>query len=267
MAKTIVVFAPHPDDVEFYAGGLMALYARDGAKIIIVTATDGRCGSYEYEGEELVRARTEEAESAAKIMGAEPPIWLGYQDFELDQEKPRVLREKLVRIIRQYKPDVVISEDPFAPDEPHPDHRALAWAASDAINYASLPLIYPEQLKEGLEIHYVTEKYYYAESSINVNKIIDISEVMQIKLEALTAHKSQMRFLVEDFIRQARVAGLDLASILGDTISDPNAAIGLAMMTSASEAGKKIGVEYGEPFRYSRFHPFIESILEASQTS
>lgn len=265
MARTVVVFAPHPDDAEFYAGGLMAIFAKEAARIIIVTATDGRCGSFEEEGETLVNIRKEESENAARVIGAERPIMLGYRDFELDQEKPYVLREKLVRLIRQYQPDVVIAEDPYSPDEPHPDHRALAWAASDAINYASLPQIYPQHLKEGLDVHFVTEKYYYAESIVNVNKVVDISEVMPIKLAALIEHKSQMRFLVEDFLRQGNIAGLDLNSIMGETISDPNAAISLAMTTSAAEAGKKIGVEYGEPYRYSRFHPFIESILEASQ--
>lgn len=263
MTKTILIFAPHPDDAEFYAGGLLALFAREKSRIIIVTATDGRCGSYQQQGDELAQIRGAEAKEAAEILSAEPPIWLGYRDFELDLEKPGEIRRKLIWLIREYKPEVVISEDPYAPDEPHPDHRTLAWAAMEAVSYSSLPAIYPDQLAEGLSIHFVPEKYFYAENNTNANRIVDISNVFETKLAALMAHKSQIEFLVEDFIRQAKIAGMDLNAIPGDIFSDPNQAIRIAMSTSAAEAGKKIGIQYGEPYRYSRFHPYIENVLQA----
>jgi LmbE family N-acetylglucosaminyl deacetylase len=263
MPKTILALVPHPDDAEFYAGGTLAKMIAEGAKAIIIVATDGRCGSFQHGSQILIHLRAEEAKHAAAVLGAEPPIMLGHADMGLDSLRPGLLREQFIRLIRQYKPDIVFAEDPFATDEFHPDHRAVAWAASDAINYAFLPLVHPEHMTEGLQPHFVPEKYFYAENPAKANKVVDISDTMEKKLAALAEHKTQMTFLVEDVIRQARIAGLDLAALLGDAASDPVAAVGWALKAQAIEVGQKVGVEYGEAFRYVRFHPFVENILES----
>ena len=112
MEKRVLVFAPHPDDAEFFAGGLIASLRDGGAEVTIMTATDGCCGSYRETREELIRIRKAEAQNAAKVLGAEI-IMLGYHDYELDLAAPGELREKLVRLIRTYKPDIVITIDPL----------------------------------------------------------------------------------------------------------------------------------------------------------
>jgi len=262
MTKVILALVPHPDDAEFYAGGTLARMIAEGARVIIVVATDGRCGSFDYDRETLVRLRLEEAKRAAVVLGAEPPVMLGHADMGLDSLPPGLLRGQFIHLIRKYKPDIIFAEDPFAPDEVHPDHRLVAWAASDAINYASLPLVHPEHLADGFQPHFIPEKYFYAENSTSTNKIVDISKTMDKKLAALAEHKTQMTFLVEDVVRQARLAGLDLVALLGDAASDPLAAVGWALKTQASQVGQKIGVQYAEAFRFVRFHPFIESLLE-----
>ena len=262
--KMILALVPHPDDAEFYAGGTIAKMIAEGARAVIVIATDGRRGSFQHDSETLILLRREEAKQAAAVLGAEPPIMLGHADMGLDALPPGFLREQFVRLIRQYKPNVVIAEDPFAPDEVHPDHRAIAWAASDAISYASLPLVHPEHLAEGLQPHFVLEKYFYAENPSGANKFVDVTGTMEKKLAALAEHKTQMTFLVEDVARRARLAGLDLAALLGESANDPMAAIAWALKTQAGKVGQQIGVQYGEAFRYARFHPFIESLLEGS---
>jgi len=170
-----------------------------------------------------------------------------------------VLREQFIRLIRQYKPEVVVAEDPYTIDEPHPDHRAVAWAAYEAIMYAPLPLIYPEHLDEGLETHLVAEKYFYTGSPSRVNRIVDISATMKKKLAALGQHNSQILFLVESISRQAREAGLDLEAALGETAKDASAAFAWAMKAQASEVGRLEGYPYGEAYHYERFHPIVES--------
>ena len=113
MNKTVLALVPHPDDAEWYAGGLLVnLHINENARIIIVIATDGCRGSYEYDHEALVTLREEEACLAAVILGAERPIFLGYHDFELDRLPAGILRENFIRLIRQWKPDIVIAEDP-----------------------------------------------------------------------------------------------------------------------------------------------------------
>lgn len=261
MTKTVLALVPHPDDAEFFAGGTIAKMAREGARVVIVIATDGRRGSFELNGEELARLRAEEARRAARVLGAEPPILLGHPDLELDTLPAGKLREQFIRAIRLHRPAVVIAPDPFASTEIHPDHRAVAWAASDAIAFATLPLMHPEHLADGLETHFVLEKYFYRESPEGANKIVDISDAMGLKLAAMAEHKSQVTFLVEDVMRQAKAAGVDVGAVLGEAAGDPMAALAWALQAQAAEAGQQMGVTYGEAFRYLRFgYPLLEAL-------
>lgn len=264
MAKTVLVLVPHPDDAEIYAGGTIARMARDGARVVIVIATDGRRGSFEHPSETLAPMRAEEARKAAAVLGAEPPLLLGHPDHELDSLPPGRLREQFTRAIRQNRPEVVIAPDPFTPLEIHPDHRAVAWAASEAVAYAHLPLVHAEHIDQGLEPHFTLEKYFYRESSEGANKIVDIGDTMGVKLAALAEHKSQVTFLVEDVMRQAGMAGLDVRAFLGEAAESPMMALTWAMQAQAAQVGAKIGAEYGEAFRYSRFDPLVEALLAAS---
>ena len=262
MPKTVMIFAAHPDDVEYSAGGTVARMIREGARAIGVIASDGCRGSFELDGETLVAVRAEEARRAAKVMGAEPPVLLGHPDLELDRLEAGLLREQFIRLIREHHPDVVIAHDPFAPYEPHPDHRAVGWAASDALAFSPLPLVHPEHLADGLDPHFVPEKYFFSDPPATTNKVVDTSETMAAKMAALAEHKSQVRFLVEDVIRQGKLAGLDLRAILGEALDDPLAALTWAMEAQAAEVGQRIGVAFGEAFRYARFHPFVENLLQ-----
>lgn len=261
MSKSVLVLTPHPDDAEFFAGGTIAKMVAEGAQVVIVVTSDGNKGSFDYDSQSLAQIRREEALRAAAVLGAEPPVFLGHPDMELDRLPPGFLREQFIRAIRRHKPDVVIAEDPFAPYEVHPDHRAVAWAASDALNAAHLPLVHPEHLTEGLQPHFVVEKYFYVEHVPAANRVVDISETMGRKLAALSEHRSQVVFLVEEVVRQARLAGVDLERIVGGALSDPMAAMAWAVQAQAAEIGQRIGVRFGEAFRYVRFHPMIEAIL------
>jgi N,N'-diacetylchitobiose non-reducing end deacetylase len=261
MNKYALVFAPHPDDAEFFAGGLVAKLVKEGANVTIITATDGCCGSFTAARDQLIEIRHEEAMKAAEVIGAKV-VLLGYHDYELDQLAPGVLREQLIRIIRKMKPDIVVTIDPFANNEVHPDHRALAWASGDAVNHSGLPLIYPHHFVEGLTPHFVFEKYYYSEDFSLHNKIVDITPYLNQKIEAMKAHHSQVEFLVDDFYRQAEIAGIDLKQVLGPMMDSPFLALAYALTTQAEQVGSKIKVKYAESYRYTRFHAFIENILE-----
>jgi LmbE family N-acetylglucosaminyl deacetylase len=261
MTKTILAIVPHPDDAEFYAGGTLAKFARAGARVIIATTTDGSKGSFELPSQELIGIRKTEALNAGKRLGAEKVLFLGYTDLELDRVEPYELRERYVRLIREYKPDLMMTEDYLYTAETHPDHRIVARLASEAVTFASLPLLYPEHLKQGLELHFTPEKYFYTEDLEAANHIEDISASFDDKMAALCEHKSQMKFLVEDILRQAKVAGLDLKATAGDALDDHDSAMRLAMQMQAVEVGAKAGFELGEAFRTTRFHPLIESLI------
>ncbi len=261
MSKTVLILTPHPDDAEVFAGGTIARMTAEGHRVIIVIASSGNKGSFEYDADTLAAIRREEATRAAAALGAEPPVFLEHPDLELDLLPPGVLREQFVRLIRQYKPDIVIAEDPLYLAEVHPDHRAVARAASDAVNFAHLPLFHPEHLDEGLEPHFVVEKYFYTPDPAGANKIVDITDTMERKIAAMAEHRSQVRFLVEEVVRQARLAGLDLQAVLGPMVEDPAAAMAWALRSEAAQIGQKAGFAYGEAFRYVRFHPVVETLL------
>lgn len=264
MPMTVLVLAAHPDDAEWYAGGTLANLAAEGARIIFVIATDGCKGSYELEGETLVRLRQQEAQCAAAVIGAEPPIMLNHCDFELDRLPVGHLREQFIRLLRQYRPEVVFAADPFSPDL-HPDHRALAWAAAEALTYCQMPLVHPEHRQAGLEPHTVSEKYYYADVLAYTNKVVDISGVMRLKLAMLAEHKSQMKALVDDVAAQARRAGLGGHALLEAALDDPMTAVAHLVETEAVRTGQRAGVRYGEGFRYERFYPVIEELLASQE--
>jgi LmbE family N-acetylglucosaminyl deacetylase len=259
--KTVLVFAPHPDDAEYYAGGTLALLAQQGHRVVIVTVTSGDKGSYRYTAAELAALRREEAKKAAALLGAADILFLGHPDQELDLLPAGVLREQFVRLIRQYQPDVLVAEDVRYTEEPHPDHRAVARAAADAVAYASLPLVYPAHAKSGLEPHFVKEKLYYSESPALTDKVIDITATFERKMEALAAHQSQVEFLVEDILHQAEAAGLGSHELVAAARQDPLAALTLAIHQQAAAAGSRAGYALGEAFRYERFHPIVESML------
>ena len=229
MSKVVLALVPHPDDAEFYAGGLLAKLAAEGARIHIVVASDGRRGSFEADSASLVAARAEEMRRAAAALGAEPPVLLGYPDGELDALPAGVLREHFIRAIRLLRPDTVVAQDPYATFEPHPDHRVVAWAATEALNFARLPLYHPQHLAEGLAPHLVVEKYFYANVQTLANKCIDISEHLSRKLAALAEHKSQMTFLVAGVLSEAEAAGLNPRAMFGDSLNEPAVLLGWAM--------------------------------------
>lgn len=264
MSKTTLCLVPHPDDAEYYAGGTLAKMIASGDKVLIAVATDGIKGSYRQVGQELADARHIEMINSARVLGAEPPIFLGYTDFELELLPSGTLRERFIFLIRKHRPDVVFTEDPFWLGETHPDHRAVAYAAMEALNYSRLPRVCPFHLDQGLQPFIVAEKYYYSEEPARANKFIDITDTFSKKIASLAEHKSQIDFLVEGLLKEARLAGLDLKSSLGELADDKLALFEMGMRMQAAEAGASQRFELAEFFHYERFHPLVESFLTST---
>ncbi len=262
MAKTVLVFAPHPDDAEFYAGGTLLHFVEEGARVVIVIISDGSKGSFSLAGEDLAAIRYEEAHRACLSLGAEPPVMLDLTDFELDLLPRGYLRERLIYYIRLYHPDILVCEDPYSLDEPHPDHRVVAWAAYEAANFSYLTTVHPNHFDEGLQPHYVVEKYFYTHNPQRINKVIDIAAYFEGKIAALLEHKSQIAFLMEDIFRQARMAGINFQNKIGPEASDPTAIFRWIMHRQAADAGRPAGLVLGESFHYERFNPMVEDVLQ-----
>ncbi len=187
----------HPDDIEFGCAGTLARWAKNGARIVYVLCTSGEVGIAEP-GMTKARAtaiREEETRQAAKIAGASDVVFLREPDGLL--EATLNVRGKLVREIRRFRPEVVLTGDPtvlWGRENyiNHPDHRAAATAALDAIfPAAGQPNLFEEFEKEGLRAH-KTRKVYVSGWSQN-EVFVNINDTIDIKIEALRAHKSQMK--------------------------------------------------------------------------
>jgi LmbE family N-acetylglucosaminyl deacetylase len=140
----IMVVVAHPDDMEFGAGGTVARLAREGKEIVLVQCTSGDKGTNRLDltPEELARERENEEREACRRLGVSEIVFLRLPDGELMPDL--AFRERIVRQIRAYRPDIVITHDPFRPYALHPDHRAVGITTIDAVYpTARDPLYFP----------------------------------------------------------------------------------------------------------------------------
>jgi LmbE family N-acetylglucosaminyl deacetylase len=203
--RAMVVYA-HPDDAEFGLAGTMAKWARAGVEITYCMVTNGASGSDDpnMTREKLRDTRYAEQREAAKILGVKNCVFLGYEDGYLYPTLE--VRRDVARQIRIHKPDVLFTMDPtmrIAGDAyiNHPDHIAAGEVALRSINPdASTRNMFPELWKdEKLEPH--KPKALFLQSFGAEGTTIDISDVLEVKIKALLAHRSQLFDGAEDMIR------------------------------------------------------------------
>jgi LmbE family N-acetylglucosaminyl deacetylase len=195
--RRVLVIVAHPDDIEFACAGTIARWVKEGAEVRYVLCTSGDVGILDESmtKEEATRIRESEQLAASAVVGVYDVVFLREPDGML--EATMELRKKMVREIRRFKPDVLICGDPqvlWASDGyiNHPDHRAAALAAVDAVfPAAGMPTLFKELEAEGLKAH-KTHKVYVTTWS-HANTFVNITDTIGLKIEALRQHKSQMR--------------------------------------------------------------------------
>jgi len=223
--KVRMVITAHPDDSEFTVAGTVARWVKEGWNLVYVICTDGSRGSNDpnMPPERIGPLRHAEQLEAARILGVETVIFLDYEDGTL--EPTMELRRELTRLIRRYRPDIVITSDPSRYFNRnvyinHPDHRAAGEAALYAVFPSAVTrYIFRELLDEGLEPYKVRE--IYLTGSLEPDTFVDISETIELKLAALKAHRSQV---------------------------DPEA-VDARIREWSCELGRKYGVAHAEEFR------------------
>lgn len=225
--KVVLGVAAHPDDLDFGAAGTLAAFAKQGAMVYYLILTDGGKGSQDrtMTPQKLCDLRRDEQRAAAKVVGAKGVFFCDHPDGCLENSLD--VKREVVKIIRQTKPDVVITIDPsvlYAASigfVNHPDHRAAGQAALDAVfPLARDHMSFPELLAAGYEPHKTKTMLL-----INVernNFAVDITETIDIKFKALAEHVSQ---IPKDF-----------------------APLEQRFKTLAARAGKAHGYNYAEPF-------------------
>jgi LmbE family N-acetylglucosaminyl deacetylase len=228
IGTTLIVVA-HPDDVEAHCGGTVGLLTQAGCTVHLVVCTSGEKGTADrsLSPEQLGEMRESEQERAAETLGIASTNFLRYPDGEIPNNKE--LRGKIVSLVRQCKPDLVITHDPEFPwpaYTAHRDHRAVGRATLDALYPdARDHLFFPEQLHdEGVEPH-VTPEAWLIMSRVP-DLFVNISSTIDQKISARLKHASQH--------------------------SDANA-LDQAFRARAAEIGKSVGSGLAEALKIVRF--------------
>ncbi len=215
-ARSLLAVFAHPDDESFGPGGTLAKYAAEGVDVFLITATRGEVGmsgGLPISGpEELGQVRERELRCSCQVLGIRRLCFLGYIDGRLDSYDPLEVEGKIVRLMREIRPQVVIT---FGPDgiSGHPDHVAISHLTTAAFRSAGLPERFPEHLEEGLDPHQPARLYYLAlpqsvveesgrddisgTSDENITTILDVAAYAETKVKALHCHRTQ----VSDYTR------------------------------------------------------------------
>jgi LmbE family N-acetylglucosaminyl deacetylase len=205
----VMVITAHPDDAEFGAGGTVARMVKEGREVTYVIVTNGNKGSSDrtMTPERLAAIRETEQRNAARVLGVERVEFLGHDDGEV--EDTRQLRRDVTRQIRKWRPDLVICQNPHRTLNlyaSHRDHRITAGVVLDCVyplarDHMSFPELLPEY-----EPHIVDEVHLMQWNRPQL--VIDISDTMDLKLEALACHRSQFADFsaVEAWVRERGAA-------------------------------------------------------------
>jgi LmbE family N-acetylglucosaminyl deacetylase len=199
MPESAMAIVAHPDDIEFGCAGTLITWAKKGARISYVLVTSGDVGIADpnISKSEAIEIRENEAKNAAKIAGATEIIFMREPDGMVVETL--ALRKKIVREIRRFKPEVIISGDPsiLFPRETyinHPDHRAVAAATlAAAFPAAGQPNLFEEiEEEEGITAH-KPRKVYISTWGENANTWVNITGAIETKIDSLKAHVSQIQ--------------------------------------------------------------------------
>ncbi|MGA8241751.1 MAG: PIG-L deacetylase family protein [Desulfobacterales bacterium] len=201
----MLVISAHPDDAEFGVAGTVASWTRAGKKVVYVVCTRGEKGTTDRHltPKGLAAVREKEQMAAARLLGVAAVDFLDLPDQGL--EDTPAFRELIVRVIRRYRPQTVVTSDPYRRYVWHRDHRIAGQVVLDAVfPYARDHLAYPDMLAEGLEPHKVRELLFWAAEDVNYRS--DITATFALKLAALRCHASQVKELgisnLEDWLRE-----------------------------------------------------------------
>lgn len=189
--RKYLVIAAHPDDAELSTGGSIARWVREGHQVNYVVCTMGNKGTKDPDmmPHRLAQIREKEQEAAAKVLGVNRVVFLRHQDGEL--EATMSFRNELALLIRSFQPDVIVTHDPWRHYLIHPDHRAVGTSAADAVVSARDHLFLPEQLAVGICPHTPSEILFTFPDEPDF--FVDITDTLELKMEAIAQHKSQVK--------------------------------------------------------------------------
>lgn len=211
--KRALVVVAHPDDIDFGIAGTAAVLTAAGSEVVYAICTSGEAGiPEEMPRDELKAIREREQRAAAAAVGVTDVRFLGMPDGHLEANLE--LRKVISRVIRQVKPDTVITQNPERRYErifgSHPDHLACGEATISAIYPdARNPHAHVELMAEGHEPHAVD--WLWITQGRDPNVAVDITPQFDRKVAALSCHSSQVEWIddVDKLLREWAAATSD----------------------------------------------------------
>jgi LmbE family N-acetylglucosaminyl deacetylase len=183
----IIVFGAHPDDAEFKAGGVAAMWAAQGHHVKFVSMTNGDLGHYQMGGGPLAHRRKAEVEKAAQVLGIKTEV-LDIHDGELMPTLEN--RKTMVRLIREWRADIVMSH---RPNDYNPDHRYVGVLAQDSAFMVTVPFYdLNTPPNEPNPVFLFLSDGFQRPNPFRPDIIVSIDEVFQKKIDAADALVSQL---------------------------------------------------------------------------
>ena len=258
--KVLAAIQPHTDDIPIFAGGTVAKLVAE-----VRTTNDEMVGVGTTGQRVLDNER--DTEGVAKALGLKKLYDLEYRNHLMDDISRVEMRERLIYLIRMLKIDTIVCYDPWGIYEENPDHYVTAQVVEAACWMAAGNHDYPEHFDAGLQPHGVAEKYYFARGPQIVNRVVDYSPWVDVKVAANVANKTQGPGGENGAQLRARLASKNKKlPLLGDNDDTANRAYIKDIMLdydswylrgviSDKELGAKHGVEWAEAFHYIGARP------------
>jgi LmbE family N-acetylglucosaminyl deacetylase len=254
--KTLLAVQAHSDDIPLTSAGTVAKLISEGYSGYLVRATNDDMGDAPGLGTpgtigENVLRNERDNDEVARVLGLKRVFNLNYGNHRMAGVSQNELQCRLIFLIRLLKIDTVICWDPWAHDEENPDHAVIARGVEAACWMAGRDHDYPEQFAAGLKPYAVEDKYYYARRP-EITRVVDISGVVDKKVEANRANRAEGPAGNHGYRLRAELArNNQRLPLLGDddATADRNY-IKEFVLAPNRELGRKYGVEYAEAFHY-----------------
>lgn len=250
--KVLAAIQPHSDDIPLFAAGTVLKLMKEGYTGYLIRASNDEVAG-PGNIPETILANHNDNQELGRVMGFKAVFDLGYRNHRMDEMSFVEFRARLIFLFRALRVDTIVSYDPVAHYEYHPDHYLTARAVESAAFMAGAAKNYPEHFHVGLRPHGVSERYYFARGRPQlVNRVVDITSVIDRKVDANRVNVAQGPAGVQGARLRARLAsqGKKLP-ILGDDDESANRSyIKHLVLVQDREVGKRYGVEYAEKFHY-----------------
>lgn len=183
----VLVFGAHPDDPDISAGGTVALWTQAGHHVRLISLTNGDAGHHALGGAPLAWRRRQEAANAGSVLGAEY-LTLDHHDGAL--EPTLALRAEVIRLIRTYRPDLILAPRPW---DYHPDHRATGQVVQDAAYLLTVPNVVSDapHLAQQPVIALLGDRF-SRPVPFAPDVVVDTDAVLERKIDAVACHESQV---------------------------------------------------------------------------